>query len=114
MNSLTRSVLHHRRLVVLAWLLLTVAGALATPSATSRLTHTFVTPGTPGYEANHAIQQRFGIDGNEQPTIATLRLPAGQTMRDAAGQAAAARTFAAASNAGHLAVADYATTHDPS
>jgi RND superfamily putative drug exporter len=113
MTSLLRFVLHHRRLVVLAWLLLTVAGALATPSTTSRLTHTFVTPGTPGYEANHAIGQRFGIDGNEQPTIATLRHPAGQTMRDAAGQAAAARTFAAASNAGHLAVADYATTHNP-
>jgi RND superfamily putative drug exporter len=34
-------------------------------------------------------------------------------MRTAAGQAAAARTFAAANRAGHLAVADYANTHDP-
>jgi hypothetical protein len=31
----------------------------------------------------------------------------------AAGQAAAARTFAAVSRAGHLAVADYANTHNP-
>ena len=113
MTSLTRLVLRHRRLVVLAWLLLTVAGALATPSTTSRMTHTFATPGTPGYTANASIQKRFGIDGNEQPTIATLRLPPGQTMRSAAGQAAAAKTFAGAARAGHLAVADYATTHNP-
>ena len=112
MTSLTRVALRHRRIVVLAWLLLTVAGALATPSATSRMTHTFATPGTPGYTANAGIQQRFGIDGNEQPTIATLRLPPGQSMHTATGRAAAAKTFAGASRAGHVAVADYATTHN--
>jgi RND superfamily putative drug exporter len=113
MNSLTRFVLRHRRLVALGWLLLTVAGALATPSATSRLTHSFATPGTPGYEANHAIEKRFGIAGNEQPTIATLRLPTGQSMHTAPGRAMAARTFAAVPRAGHVAVADYANTHNP-
>jgi putative drug exporter of the RND superfamily len=34
-------------------------------------------------------------------------------MTTAAGQAAAARTFASANRAGHLAVADYADTHNP-
>ena len=34
-------------------------------------------------------------------------------MGTAAGQAAAARTFAAANRAGHVAVADYANTHNP-
>jgi RND superfamily putative drug exporter len=34
-------------------------------------------------------------------------------MHTAAGQAAAARTFAAAHEAGHVAVADFANTHDP-
>ncbi len=47
-----------------------------------------------------------------QPAIAVLRLPAGQSMQTAAGQALAARTFDAAHRAGHLGVADYATTHD--
>jgi RND superfamily putative drug exporter len=59
------------------------------------------------------MMQRFGIDGNEQPTIAVLHLPPGQSMRTAAGQAAAARTFAAVPRAGHVAVADYANTHNP-
>jgi len=113
MNSITRVALRHRNLVALAWILLTVAGVLTLPSTTGKLTHSLATPGTPGSDTNHAIQRRFGIDGNEQPTIAVLRLPAGQTMRTAAGRVAAARTFAAALRAGRLAVADYANTHNP-
>jgi RND superfamily putative drug exporter len=77
------------------------------------MTHSFATPGNPGYDANQRIISRLGIDGHEQPTIAVLTLAAGQTMRTAAGQAVAARTFDAAKKAGHLAVADYANTHNP-
>lgn len=113
MTSITRLALRHRKLVVLAWILLAVAGVLTLSSTTSKFTHTFATPGTPGYDANHAIQQRFGIDGNEQPTIAVLQLPPGQTMHTAAGRAAAARTFAASPRAGRLALADYANTGNP-
>ena len=112
MSNVTRFCLLHKRLVVIAWLVLTVAGALAAGQATGRLTHSFATPGTAGYDANQHMLQTLGIDGNEQPTIAVLTLPAGQDMRTAAGQAIAARTFAAANRAGHLAVADYANTHN--
>src|SRR6266446_6053797 len=111
MNSITGLALHHRRVAALAWLTLTVVGVLTVSSTTSRLSHGFNTPGTAGYDANQHILKRFGLDGNEQPTIAVLHLPPGQSMRTAAGQAAAARTFAAANRAGHLAVADYANTH---
>ena len=82
-------------------------------SATGRLSHGFNTPGTAGYDANQRILKDFGLEGNEQPTIAVLTLPAGETMSSAAGRAAAARTFAAAHRAGQLAVADYANTHNP-
>jgi RND superfamily putative drug exporter len=112
MNAITRIALGHRRLVALAWIVLTVIGALTVGSTTGRLTHGFNTPGTPGYDANANILKTFGIDGNEQPSIAVLTLPAGQNMRTAAGQAAAATTFAAASKAGHLAIADSANTHN--
>src|SRR5690242_5092979 len=54
----------------------------------------------------------FGIDGHQQPTIAVLQLPAALSMHTTAGQAAAARTFAAAAKAGPVGVIDYATTHD--
>ena len=113
MTSITRFTLHHRRLVALAWLALTLAGVITVSNTTSRLSHGFSTPGTAGYDANLHIWKRFGIDGNEQPTIAVLKLPAGQTMRSATGQGEAARTFAASSRAGHLALADYANTHNP-
>jgi RND superfamily putative drug exporter len=113
MNSITRLALRHRRLVALAWIALTVVGVLTVSSATSGLSHGFNTPGTAGYDANAHMLQRFGIDGNEQPTIAVLHLPAGEGMGSAAGQAVAARTFAAAHRAGHLALADYANTHNP-
>ncbi|MEY9964746.1 RND superfamily putative drug exporter [Streptacidiphilus sp. MAP12-16] len=113
MSTVTRFCLRHRRLVVLAWLVLTVVGALTVSSATNRLTHSFATPGTAGYDTNLQLLKTFGIDGNEQPTIAVLKLPAGESMNTAAGQATAARTFAAAPQAGHLAVADYANTHNP-
>jgi putative drug exporter of the RND superfamily len=113
MTTITRIALAHRRLVALAWIALAVVGGVTASSTTSRLTHTFATPGSPGYETNQRIIKSFGIDGNEQPTIAVLHLPAGQSMHTSAGQAAAVRTFAAAHNAGHLAVADYANTHNP-
>ncbi len=98
---------------MLTWLLLTVVGGLLASQTTSRMTHTFATPGTAGYDTNLHLLQTFGIDGNEQPTIAVLTLPADQTMGTQAGQDVAARTFGAANRAGRLAVADYANTHDP-
>ena len=64
---------------------------------------------TPTLQHAGAVRDRW----NEQPTIAVVHLPGDQGMRTAAGQAAAARTFAAAHRAGHLAVADYANTHNP-
>jgi RND superfamily putative drug exporter len=113
MTLITHLALRHRRLVALAWVALTVAGVLTVSSATGGLSHSFNTPGTAGYDANAHINERLGLDGNEQPTIAVVHLPAGEGMGTAAGRAAATRTFAAASTAGHVAVADYANTHDP-
>jgi RND superfamily putative drug exporter len=113
MTSITHLALRYRRLVVLAWIALTIVGVLTVSAATSGLSHGFNTPGTRGYDANAHMIKSLGIDGNEQPTIAVLHLPAGEGMGTAAGRAAAARTFAAASRAGHLALADYANTHDP-
>jgi RND superfamily putative drug exporter len=78
MNAITDIALRHRKLVALAWIVLAVAGALTLSSTTGSLTHSFATPGNPGYDTNLHIRQRFGIDGNEQPTIALLQLPPGQ------------------------------------
>ena len=113
MTAITRYCLRHRGLVVLAWLILALAGAATASTTTGRLTHNFATPGTAAYTANQQIMRTFGVDGNEQPTIGVLTLPAGRSMHTAAGRAIAQRVFAAANRAGHLAVADYANTHNP-
>src|SRR3977135_1805697 len=95
MTKLTRFALAHRRLVILAWVVLAIAGALTASSTTNGLSHSVATPGTAGSEGQANIRKRLGLDGNEQPTVAVLHLPAGRTMRTAAGQALAAHTFEA-------------------
>ncbi|HEX3512166.1 MAG TPA: MMPL family transporter [Solirubrobacteraceae bacterium] len=112
MPKLTQFSLSHRRLVAAFWIVLTLVGGIAAGSATSGLSQSRAYPGTPGSEANEHIRARLGLDGNEQPAIAVLALPAGETMQTAAGQATAARTFAAASRAGRVGLADYANTHE--
>src|SRR5258707_2772391 len=112
MSAVTRWALHHKLIVVALWLCLTVAGAVAATSVGNQLTSGLPIPGQPAYEANLKMLRTFGIDGNQQPTIAVLHLPATRSMRTSAGKQAAARTFAAASQAGPVGVIDYATTHD--
>jgi putative drug exporter of the RND superfamily len=110
MRTIVSFSLRHRWLVLGAWAVVAVLGALTLNNTISRLTYTYSTPGQPGYEANLHITQRFGIDGTFEPTIAVLKFPAGLDMHSAAGRVAAARTFAAAARPGVVAVADYADT----
>ncbi len=112
MPRLTVAVLRHRALVALAWVVLTVVGGVMVGKANSGLSHQEATPGLAGYDANQAMIGRLGIDGNEQPVIAVMRLPAGQTMQSATGQALAARTFGTVARAGHVGLIDYATSRD--
>jgi len=65
MTKITRLALQHRRLVVLGWLLLALAGGLTVSSTNRNLSHSVATPGTAGSEANAHIRKRFGLDGNE-------------------------------------------------
>src|SRR5438270_11784037 len=111
-STVTRWALKHKKVVVLFWLCLTAAGAFASLSVGNKLTKGLPIPGQPAYEANLKMLRTFGIDGHQQPTIAVLHLPAALSMRTSAGRRAAARTFAAASEAGPVGVIDYATTHD--
>src|SRR6476646_4387847 len=112
MSAITRWALNHKLVVVAVWLCLTAAGGFASLSVGGKLTKGLPIPGQPAYEANLQMLRAFGIDGHQQPTIAVLHLPAALSMRTAAGKTAAARTFAAASQAGPVGVIDYATTHD--
>ncbi|MGI8880060.1 MAG: hypothetical protein ACR2KJ_06000 [Jatrophihabitans sp.] len=52
MTALARFVIARRRWVLLAWLVLAIAGGFAVPRATAALTYDFGLPGQPGYETN--------------------------------------------------------------
>jgi RND superfamily putative drug exporter len=67
----------HRRLVVLIWVLLTAAGAVAAGQSGSRLSFTFDLPGQPAFETNSAIVRTFGSGGVFPPLLVVVRLPEG-------------------------------------
>ena len=110
MNLVTDAVLGHKRLVVVVWLALAIAG-LATVSTTSgRLSQSFALPGQPAYETNAQLQRLFHGGGAQEPTVVSLTLPSDATVTSPASAARIRRTFAAA--AGNLRVLDQATTGD--
>ncbi|HEY7150368.1 MAG TPA: MMPL family transporter [Solirubrobacterales bacterium] len=81
MSSLTRWVLAHKRLVVVGWIVLTVAGIAAAGPATDRLTQKFSVPGKEGWETNVAIADRYGgTGGDSTPLLPVVTLPQGKTV----------------------------------
>ncbi len=113
MHKITATVLRHRALVALVWIVLTVVGGVMVGKANSGLSHQQATPGLAGYDANQTMIKQLGLDGGEAPAIAVLRLAAGESMHSAAGRATAARTFAVPAQHGHVGLIDYATSHNP-
>src|SRR6476659_10111427 len=104
-------VLHHRRWVISLWLLVMVIGAAAAGAVSNRLTVDFSLPGQPGTETAHKIKQAFGNGGDTSPYIATVTLPAGQTITG--HEADVARTFDAVGAAvPNVRILDEATTGD--
>ena len=83
MESLTRWILAHRRLVVGLWVVLTVIGVLTASAAVSAMNQKFTVPGREGWEANQSIAQRFGgTGGDAAPLVPVVTLRAGQRASD--------------------------------
>ena len=81
MSSLTRWVLAHKRIVVVGWILLTVAGIAAAGPATNRLDQKFSVPGKEGWETNVAIAKHYrGTGGDATPLLPVVTLPKGKTV----------------------------------
>jgi RND superfamily putative drug exporter len=73
-------VLRHRKAIVIVWGVVLVAGIALASKTTNRLTVDFSLPGQPGTETAHKIKQTFGNGGDTSPYIATVTMPAGQTI----------------------------------
>lgn len=96
MVRFTRAVLAHRRLVVAAWVALTVAGMAGAGAATKALSDQYTVPGHEGYETNQRIARAFGTGGNAAPILAAPTLPAGASARSRQAVAAVGATRPAA------------------
>jgi putative drug exporter of the RND superfamily len=80
-SSLTNWVLAHKRTVVIAWLVLTVAGVAASGPATDALEPGFSVPNKEGWETNEAIAARYGDTGGDTaPLVPVVTLPEGKTV----------------------------------
>jgi RND superfamily putative drug exporter len=89
LSSLTRWVLAHKRIVVVAWLLLTVAGIAAAGPASKALDQRFSVPGKEGWETNVAIAERYAGTGGD--TAPLLRWSRCRRARRSPARACAAR-----------------------
>ena len=69
MPRLTTWVLAHRRIVVLAWIAVAVAGGWASATIADSLTKSFTAPGRPAFEANEEIVREYRSGGVVAPAV---------------------------------------------
>jgi RND superfamily putative drug exporter len=88
MRKLAGLVLRHRRIVILTWVVVFIAGIAGVSTSVSRLSTSFSLPGQPGYETANRILKTYGIASDIAPYLLTIRATAGQpvdpTQADAA------------------------------
>ncbi len=83
METLARATIRGRWLFVVAWLLLTVAGAMAAGKLADRWFEQFSIPGYSAYEANQRTLETFGT-GRQFPLVAVFHVASGD-IRERAG-----------------------------
>jgi RND superfamily putative drug exporter len=112
MRRLGEMVLRHRLLIVVAWVVIAVAGGAVASTVTDRMTVNFSLPGQPGDTAANKIIAAFHNGGNTTPILATITLPQGQTITG--HEAEVAKAFASVGSADvPFRVVDEANTGDP-
>src|SRR5215212_7785412 len=113
MSSLTRWVLAHKRIVVIGWIALTIAGIAASGPASKRLANDSSVPAKEGWETTVAIAERYdgNPDGGSVPLLPVVTLPAGTTV-DSPGVKAELATADARLRAAlpHARIASFAST----
>ncbi len=113
MNVITHFVLHHKRLVLGCWLIITLAAFAAIQPAGNALSQQFSVPGGEGFETNKALGEIYGNGGDVAPIVPVVRLAKGKTV-DSPGvttqlDAALAKVEAALP---HARTASYGSTRD--
>jgi RND superfamily putative drug exporter len=80
-SALTRWVLSHKRIVVVGWIVLTIAGIMASGPASDALDPEFSVPDKEGWETNVQIAKHYrGTGGQTVPLVPVVTLPQGKTV----------------------------------
>jgi putative drug exporter of the RND superfamily len=80
MAAITAWTLTHKRLVLLLWILITVAGAAASGPAYKAMSDQYSVPGNEGSAANARIAGLYGNGGDSAPMEAVVTVPRGSTV----------------------------------
>ncbi|MDQ6607944.1 MAG: MMPL family transporter [Actinomycetota bacterium] len=77
MTSTTRWVLAHKRIVAVAWILITLVGIASVGASTNAFSKKFSVPGREGFLTNDRIARIYHTGGNYAPLVPVVTLPAG-------------------------------------
>jgi putative drug exporter of the RND superfamily len=88
MRTLARFVLRHRRLIVLAWVVVFFAGIAGVGKSVGRLSTDFSLPGQPGYETASRVLHTYGTATDVAPYLLTITAPVGDHLDPAQADAA--------------------------
>jgi RND superfamily putative drug exporter len=80
MTSITRWVLAHKRLVTIAWVLITLVGIATVGSSTSAFSKKFSVPGREGFTTNDKIARIYHSGGRYAPLVPVVTLPPGVSV----------------------------------
>jgi RND superfamily putative drug exporter len=112
-GSISRFVLKHKAIVIVAWLVIFVAGMVLTSAATGQLSENFDLPGTESADANGQILARYGNGAIADPVVPVVTLPEGTTVDTPGIREELAAVDAAIAGAGVPArIASWASTGD--
>src|ERR1700712_1672207 len=111
LERLAEFVLRHRKWVIGAWLVLLVAGGVASGQLSKRTVIDFSLPGQRGQVALDKIQHAYGVDVSDS-YIPLVTLPEGQKVIDHKAETAAVFAAIIAKNPTFKSL-DYASTGDP-
>jgi len=90
LGRLARFVLRHRRLVIVAWVVLMIAGGMSAGRVSKRLSFDFSLPGQPGYETAARILHTYGNGGDQAPAILVVHVTGAAGVAGDQGAIAAA------------------------
>jgi len=87
MTTITRFVLRHKRVVSIAWAVITILGVATVQSTTNGFSKKFSNPGREGFVTDQRIVALYGNGGGHAPLVPVLDLPARTSVSSPAVEA---------------------------